>query len=82
MFMWIFLSVVSSVQAAEPAHLKPGALVGNFGRAALMEDVVWVKYPHAALRTIPRRLREVSDKIDSAFVRIETQANKNIRKTH
>ncbi len=32
-----------SPQAAEPAHLKPGALVGHLGRAALVEDVLWVK---------------------------------------
>ncbi len=57
MFLWIFLSVVNSVQAAEPAHLKPGALFDRLGRAALVEDVLSVNYPYAALRAILRRLK-------------------------
>ncbi len=81
MFLWIVLSVVSSVQAAEPAHLKPGALVGHLGRVALVEDVLWVKYPYAALRAIPRRLKEVSEEINSALLQLETEVNKNIHTT-
>ncbi len=67
MFLWIFLSVVSSVQAAEPSNLKPGALVGHVGLFALVKDVLWVKYAYAALRANPRRLK-VSEEIDSALV--------------
>ncbi len=81
MFLWIFLSVVSSVQAAEPAHLKPGALFGCIGCAVLVEDVLWVNYPYAALRAILRRLK-VSEDVDSAFMRLETEANKNFNTTH
>ncbi len=58
---------MNSVQAAERSHLKPGALVGHLGRAAVVEDVLWVKYAYAALRANPRRLK-VSEEIDSALV--------------
>ncbi len=75
----MFLSVVNSVQAAEPVHLKPVALFGRLGRAALVEYVLCVNYPYAALRTILHRLK-VSEEVDSALVRIETEANKNINK--
>ncbi len=81
MFLWIFLNVVSSVQAAEPAHLKPGALFGRLGRAALVEDVLWMNYQYAALRAILRRLK-VSEEVDSALVRLEKEENKNINTTH
>ncbi len=47
-----------------------------------MEDVVWVKYPYAALRAIPRCLKEVPEEINSAIVLLETEANKNINTTY
>ncbi len=81
-FLWIFLSVVSSVQAAETAHLKSGALVDHLGHVAMVEDVLWLKYLYAFLRAIPCRLKEVSEEINSALVRLETEANKNIDTTH
>ncbi len=81
MFLWIFLSIVNSVQAAEPAHLKPVALFGRLGRAALVEDILWVNYSYAALRTILHRLK-VSEEVNSALVRLETEANENINTTY
>ncbi len=71
-----------SVQAAEPAPLKPGTLVGHLVRVTLVEAVLWVKYPYAALSAIPRRLNEASEEIDSDLVQLETEANKNITTTY
>ncbi len=34
------------------------------------------------MRAIPRRLKEVSEEIDSALVQLETEANKNVNTTH
>ena len=81
MFVWIFLCLVSSIQAAEPEHLKPGALVGHLGRVALVEDVLWVKYPYSALRAIPRRLQVVAEEIDSALTQLQTEVNQNLNTT-
>ena len=81
MFVWIFLCLVSSIQAAEPEHLKPGALVGHLGRVALVEDVLWVKYPYSALRAIPRRLQVVAEEIDSALTQLQSEVNQNLNTT-
>ncbi len=54
MFVWTSLCYVQAVEAVEPAHLKPGELVGHLGRVALVEDVLWVKYPFANWRAIPQ----------------------------
>ncbi len=40
------------------------------------------KYPYAALRVIPRRLKEVSEEINSVLTRQETESNKNVNTTH
>ncbi len=37
--------LLGSVLAAEPAHLKPGALSARLGGVTLVEDVLWVQYP-------------------------------------
>ncbi len=78
MFAWILLCCVSAAQATEPAHLKPGALVGRRGRVALVEDVLWVKYRYANLRAIPQRLKVVAAQIDSTLVQLEKEAFKNL----
>ncbi len=75
--MWILLSCMIAAQATEPAHLKPDALVGHMGLVALVEDVLWVKYPYANLRTIPQRLKAVAAEINSALVQLEKEAYKN-----
>ena len=81
MLLWILLCVVGSVRAVEPTHLKPGALVGQLGRITLVEDVLWVKYPYATLRTIPLRLKSVLEDIDSALTQLQTEANRNANTT-
>ncbi len=78
MFAWIILCCLSAAQATQPAHLKPGALVGHLGRVALVEDVLWVKYPYANLRANPQRLKVVDAEIDSALVQLEKEAYKNL----
>ncbi len=75
--VWILLCYVIDAQATEPAHLKPGVLVGHMGRVALVEDVLWVKYPYATLRAIPQRLKVVAAEINSALVQLENEAYKN-----
>ena len=82
MLAWIFLvSWIVASQAKEPTHLKPGALVGHLGRVALVEDVLWVKYPYANLKTIPGRLKEVVGEIDSALTQLKNEAYKNANST-
>ncbi len=66
-----------AAQTTEPKHLKPGALVGHMGRVALVEDVLWVKYPYANLRVIPQRLKVVAAEINSALVQLEKESYKN-----
>ncbi len=50
--------------ALDPAHLKPGALVGHVGRVSLVEDVLWIRYPFVALQTIPNRLGKVLEHLE------------------
>ena len=81
MLLWILLCVVGSVRAAEPTHLKQGAPICQLGRITLVEDVLWVKYPYATLRTIPLRLKSVLEDIDSALTQLQTEANRNANTT-
>ncbi len=69
---------MSAVQAAEHAHLKPGILVGHLARVALVEGVLWFKYPHANMRAISQRLEEVAAEIDPALIQLEREAFNNI----
>ncbi len=83
MLAWFFLfSWIVAIQATEPAHLKPGALVGHLGRVALVEDVLWVKYPYANLRAIPDRLKDAVGEIDSALKQLQDEAYKNANSTN
>ena len=82
MLTWIFLSFwFVALQAKEPTHLKPGALVGHLGRVALVEDVLWVKYPYENLRTIPGRLKGVTAEIGATLAQLEKEAYKNANTT-
>ncbi len=45
----VVLCLLGSILAAEPAHLKPGAVSAHLGRVSLVEDVLWVQYPLTAL---------------------------------
>ena len=76
--MWILLLCMSAVQAAEPEHLKPGGLVGHLGQIALVEDLIFVRYPYATLRVVPRRLKETLKEINSLFKQMNDEANKHI----
>ncbi len=71
MFVFIFFFILSSVTAPAPAHLKPGALVKYVDRLSLVEDVLWVRYPYAALQTIPSRLERVLEQMDSVLSQLE-----------
>ncbi len=71
MFGFIFFFILSSVTAPDPAHLKPGALVGHVGRVSLVEDVLWVRYPYAALQNTLNRLERVVEQMDSALAQLE-----------
>ena len=71
--MLALLIVVSSAQTLGPAHLKPGALVGHLGRVALVEDVLWVKYPYKNLESIPGRLQEVVAHLGSVLEELENE---------
>ena len=78
----LVLCIVVSAQHEGPKHLKPGALVGHLGRVALVEDVMWVSYPYATLRTIPPRLREVLKEINTALTELKTEAFQHANSTN
>ncbi len=42
-----------------------------------MEDVLWVRYPYAALQTIPSRLERVLEQVDSALAQLEDEMHKH-----
>ena len=76
--LWlVILSVVGAVLGSEPAHLKPGALVGQMGRVALVEDAIWVKYPYATLASIPSRLEDVVSELDTCLARMDLEYRQN-----
>ncbi len=62
--------------APDPAHLKPGALVGHVGRVSLVGDVLWVRYHYAALQTVPSRLKRVLEQMDSTLAQLEDKMHK------
>ncbi len=62
--------------APDPAHLKPGDLVGHVGRVSLVDDVLWVRYPYAALQTILSRLERVLEQMDPALAQLEDKMHK------
>ncbi len=74
--MLISFFILSSVTAPNPAHLKPGALVGHVGRVSLVEDVLWVRHPYAALQKIPSRLESVLEQMDSALAQLEDRRHR------
>ena len=67
MLVIILLICASLVQAPEPAHLRPGALVGHLGNVTLMEEVLWVEYSYARFRSISSRLRKVVKQLDETL---------------
>ena len=71
MFAYLFLVALLATVAAEPAHLKPGALAAHLGRVSLVVDVVWVRYPYASLVGVPGALRSVLGQVDAALRSLE-----------
>ena len=63
--------LLAPVLAADPAHLKPGALSTHMGRVTLVEDVLWVRYPLTALVGIPERLLAVTDQLNGALCQLQ-----------
>ncbi len=78
MLSTLILLLWGSLLAAEPAHFKPGTLTARLGRAHLMEDVLWVGYPHPPLVAIPQRLRAITSRLDAALARLEEDLPANI----
>ncbi|KAG0711988.1 hypothetical protein GWK47_019414 [Chionoecetes opilio] len=81
MFAFIYLFTLSSILALDPSHLKPGALTAHLGQVSLVEDVLWVKYHHTALLKIPSRLREVTEQLNAALIRLEQELPKQTLRT-
>lgn len=71
MIALLVLLCVSLTQAPEPAHLRPGALVGHLGQVSLVEDVLWVRYPYARLNTVPPRLSNIVKQMNQALTQLE-----------
>ncbi len=71
MLLLAFYFLLRSVLASDPAHLKPGALSAHLGRVSLVENVLWVHYPLAALVEIPGTLRTITDQVNKVVLQIE-----------
>ena len=77
--LWLLVSfILGGVQVTGPAHLKPGALVGHLGRMALVEDVLWVKYPYGTLASIPSRLEELLAQVDACLTKLDLDVLQNV----
>ena len=70
--MWVIvLAIVLRVSGAlSPALLKPGALTGHLGRVHLVEDALWITYPHVDLVEIPAQLQGVVATLDNTMGRL------------
>ncbi len=80
----VLFVLLHSVLAADPAHLKPGALSAHLGRVSLVEDVLWVRYPLTALVDMPGRLRPLTDQVTELVSQLDRNAPKDgvTRKMH
>lgn len=67
----LILFTLHATTAMEPAHLKPGALAAHLGRVALVEDVLWVRYPYASLVKIPGKLKSIVECLNVALQRLQ-----------
>lgn len=74
MHAFLFFCVMTSILALDPAHLRPGALTAHLGRASLVEDVMWVRYPYTALMDIPGRLQTATEHLDVVLDDLEEAA--------
>lgn len=60
------------------ADLKQGVLTVPLGWTHLMEDVLWVRYPHPPLVAIPKRLRTITCQLHEAAVQLEEELLINV----
>ncbi len=63
--------------SADPAHLRPGARSTRLGTVHLVEDVMWVRYPYAPMRSVPRLLRSIPSAPNSLMLRLEESVPRN-----
>ncbi len=64
----VFILLLSGILlAATQAHLKPETLTAPLGQAHLVEDVLWVKYPHSPLVAFPNRLHSIFKQVTGAL---------------
>ena len=63
----ILLLALTSTQARDPAHLKPGALTANIGRVSLIQDYLWVRYPYTELKAVPGRLLNLTEQLSDTL---------------
>ena len=73
MFALLVILVLHASVALRPALLKPGALTGHLGRVYLVEDALWVTYPHEPLVEIPERLQEVASRLNATLWHLEKE---------
>ncbi len=73
----VLFVLLHSVLAADPTHLKPGALSAHLGRVSLIEDVLWVRYPVTALVDMPGRLWTLMDQVTELVLQLERNAPKD-----
>ncbi len=78
MFPLVLFILLHSVLAADPAHLKPGALSAHLGRVSLIENVLWVRYPFTALVDMPGRLQTLMDQVTELVLQLERNAPKDV----
>ncbi len=60
-------------------HLKPGILTAPLGQAHLVEDVLWVKYPHPPLVAFPNRLRSILKQVTGTLEQLENELPADVK---
>ncbi len=65
MLLLVFLVLLGTTLSADPTHLRQGSLSDNLGRAFLIEDVLWIKYPFPTLVEVP------TEQLDAALSQLE-----------
>ncbi len=71
----VFYFLLHTFLAADPAHFKPGALSAHLGRVSLVEDVLWVHYPFAAVVELPGTLRTITDQVTVIVLQMDNNAS-------
>ncbi len=79
MFAFLVILVLHASVALRPALLKPGALTGHLGRVYLIEDALWVTYPHEPLVAISERLQEGASRLNVTLSHLEKEISDGAR---